>query len=448
MGLFGSKYPATEKVEREDERLRKLYQEVLKTSGSEELKEFLKLEELVNTDEFKNEKRRISALVFKRTKEFEELRSFNKLSKNRKLKTYLLVDGSQELSDYDAFSKTERYALINDKKQRKNASDLQKFYKFKKSRRYRVYKELKSSALPKEYDVLKKRVKSEEFKSFKAFCENKKRWETTDWFKTEQRYIQLKSNPLIENYVNYYDSDLFDEFKKYEITFEDDFSTEKLDDQKWKTSFLWAENFANGNYSQADQNQGYIDSKNIALIGSKLTIMTRHDEHTARIWDPEKGFVKKSVDYSSGVISSGKSFNQNRGIFTVKLKTSGKYPIGHTVMLSSSKNDQHITLFKTLGKRKSYVGYSFLDKGKVIAKHALIKSFNSSKGYHILRLEWDENILVWKVNGIKVYSCHVPTVFKDLHFSAYSFVDKTKKKTDSGNLVFDWVRAYKHIGEN
>lgn len=447
MGLFGSKYPSTEKIEKEEKRLRDLYREVLETSGSAELKEYLALDKIVNTDEFQIEKKRIINLKFNRTKEHEALNAFNKLKKDRKLKKYLLIEGSQELSDYENFKSSDAYSQINDKKERKKSSTLAKFFKFENSKAFLIYKSIKQSPLPKEFQALKERVNSKDFLDFKAFCENKKRWESTPEYDSERKLEALRSNTKIANYVNYNDSDVFDEFKNYEITFEDDFSHSDLNKSKWHTSFFWAEKYGKGNYSQSNQNQGYIGSKNIGVIGSKLTVSTRRDAHSARVWDSKKGFIMKDVDYSSGVISSGTSFSQKGGIFKIKLKTNGKYPIGHKVMLSSEKNDQQITIFKTLGKRKSFVGYSFLKEGKLDASHALIKSYRSNKGYYILSLEWDTNILVWKLNGVKVYSCHAPKELNDLHFTSYSFVDKSKKKTDSGSLVFDWVKAYKKIGD-
>ena len=41
MGLFGNKFPSTEKIEKQDAEYKRLYQEVLATANSEDLKEYL-----------------------------------------------------------------------------------------------------------------------------------------------------------------------------------------------------------------------------------------------------------------------------------------------------------------------------------------------------------------------------------------------------------------------
>lgn len=171
MGLFGSKFPDTNKLEKQEKDNKRLYQEVLATSNSSELAEYLDLKDEVSSPEFIKEKARITNIVWKNTFEYSSLKEFKKLSKNKDLKIYFNLVNSNELKAFLDFKSSEQYAELNNKKKRKASSELQRFYRFENSKPYKSYQKISGSTLLKRYEELKTLTESEKFKEKSVFSE-------------------------------------------------------------------------------------------------------------------------------------------------------------------------------------------------------------------------------------------------------------------------------------
>ena len=443
MGLFGTKYPDAEKLEQQELENKRLYQEVLATANSQELREYLELKDELNSPEFKSDKASVVNLKWKNTKEYNKLSTFNKLAKNKSLKEFLKLEKSSELKDYETFKQTEAYAEINNKKARKASPELQKFYKFENSKSYKAYQSINGSQTLKQYHDLKEEIESEKFLNYKAYCENKHRWNTTEGAKKEQRYAELDKDENIQNYLKYHNSDIFNLFKNYEITFSEDFAPEKLDMQKWDTKFHLGAEFGKGNYSKNDHLQAYTNGRNIAISRDYATIETLKEKATGRVWDPKLGFIEKEMDFTSGVISTGKSFKQEEGIYKVKFKYESHSPLAHSIQLISKKGDIQIKLFQVSPKGKIMLGVSYYDGRKYVIRTTSVKGIKPESHFYIASLEWINGILIWKMNEKEVFRTEITLPGEELFLEIASMIYKTKKQPSPGKLILDWVKAYK-----
>ncbi|MFB6318944.1 family 16 glycosylhydrolase [Saccharicrinis sp. FJH54] len=443
MGLFGNKFPSTEKIEKQDAEHKRLYQEVLATANSEDLKEYLELKDEITSPEFVNEKNRITRLKWKSTKEYSRLKEFNKLTKNKDLKAYFELKDSSELNAYLEFRKTDSYRDINDKKKRKELADLDRFFRFENSKKYKSYRKIEGSTVLNQYIKLKEEVESDKFKAYKSFCEDAHRWNHTEQAKKEQRFHNLDQDINIKNYVRFHNSNMFDLYKFYDITFAEDFAPEKLDMHKWQTAFQLGSDFGQGNYSLSNHLQAYSNGRNIEISRDYMTIDTRAENTTGRIWDKDHGFIQKEMKYTSGVISTGKSFKQNQGIFKVKLKTDSHAPVAHSVQLVSAKGNIQIKLLQISQKGKPMVGVSTYDGKRHTIRTSRIKGLNPNSDFHIFSVEWQNEMLIWKVNDKEVFRTEIRLPGEEMALELASMIYKTKKHPAPGKLIVDWIKVYK-----
>ena len=95
------KIKSVEIIENQREKLRSDFKEFQEVEKSDELREYLKLEEWVNSEVFKNKKAEIEALKFKDSRELKQLKEFNGLKKTSKIKKYFRIADSVDLKKFD-----------------------------------------------------------------------------------------------------------------------------------------------------------------------------------------------------------------------------------------------------------------------------------------------------------------------------------------------------------
>jgi beta-glucanase (GH16 family) len=162
-------------------------------------------------------------------------------------------------------------------------------------------------------------------------------------------------------------------------------------------------------------------------------------------WRAEQGFVEEDFEYTSGMLSSAKSFKQKYGIFKAKIKVA-EGSVSQAFWMVSETMLPHVDVAR-YENGKLYANY-FWGKGgspqKSISKTGGGKYENE---YFIYTLEWTPNKLVWKIND-KVFKTQTSGVPQDpmyINFSA------NLKKDASGNglpsaMEIDWIRVYRLKG--
>lgn len=380
--------PGTEKVETADDQLRADFQAYKDFEHSEELKHYLELEKEVTSSEFALRKKKILKEKYKAS---------------------------------EAFRKEERYN--------------------------RLLKRIKDNDKTEELKALEEYVNSEVFIQQKQYLTMKpqERYETTVEYQKETEYRTLRKSDKMLWYFRTKKKYPFKEVEKWDLTFEEDFSGGKLDRSKWMTRYIWGDETLDSSFVHEDDNSFITDGDNIEFYDKKARIVTKAGRTEGLIWRAEQGFVKDVFDYTSGMISTARSFRQKYGIFKAKIKMAGG-SVAQSFWMVSDIMLPHIDVTRFENGRL-YANY-FWGNGKSTRK-SLSKTGGAKYAdeYFIYTLEWSPNKLVWKING-KIFKVQTSGVPQDEMF--INFTTLLKKGASPEGLPIameiDWVRVYKLKG--
>lgn len=459
LSSFGGIKP-TSKIEIERASLLKDYQSFIQIEQSEELKEYLSLEEKVNAESFKKLKADLKALKFKGSDEESQLKQYQKLERNKRLRKFYDTVGSEALKRYvdlrdgkrlDRYfeleemiekglsgEKEEVNTLKSEFKTLKKSSDVVFLHKYPKSSIYKNYVRMLKSEEKSKYEELKELVNSDEFKKRKAYLEDPQKWEKTQEYQEEQRYLELKNKPEITLYFKYKDSPAFDFFKNYKVVFEDTFDSPTLDRTKWKTISSWAEKTVGKNFSQEGDLHAYDDGKNIHLKSGNLQIQVKKDKVNSLVWNPTYGFVEKEFDYSSDIITTNGLFDARNGILEAKIKYDPDKSFQDVFYLSSEDNSVRASLFEA-GVRCQF-GLNKSSQGNFFSMSGLSKG----KSY-IFRLTLEQGKMSWQINGKELFTLQADVPTEPMHLTLTSLV-LNESNSLPHNFEVDWIRFYQKKG--
>lgn len=423
---------------------------------SKKLEGFVILRNAPNKDKQKRKE-------FKILKRDSEIRTYFKYEKSKKLKLYHETSGSHDLKRYDelkTYVESEDYKkrelFLKDKKKFEKSEAFQKHKKYKqlagdaevkfvlkfeKSSLYKNYLDVKDSFDLKRYFELDEIIKSKEFIDRKAYLNDKKKWEKSDEFERQQSFLNMKELPHFVKYFGYLGTADFDFLRNWEVVFEDDFSTVKLDAEKWSNISFIAEKMLGDNYSMPGDLHVFNNGKNIKS-GGKLTILVKKEKEDGKVWKMPAGFVPAEFDYTSDMVSTGKSFWQEDGVFEAKINFNPLKQVVSSLYLAGDKNAKRINLLE-MGT-KNNVGISTLNSsGKVENKGLDISNLQQGKSY-IFTVEKLGNTLTWKINETEVYTNHDSSFNFPLHINASSIVVYDIPGSNLPvNFEIGWVKCYR-----
>jgi len=377
--------PGTEKVETADDQLRADYQAYKDYENSDELKHFLELEKEVSSSDFSLRKKRILKEKYKASEAFRKEVQYNKLSKRSKGD-----DQSEELKKLDDYIHSEEF------------------------------------------------IKQKQFLTMKPM----ERYETTDEYRKETEYQTLKKSDKVRWYYKTKKKYPFKELEKWNLTFEEKFNETSLDTSKWMTRYFWGDTTMDSSFVLEDDKSFITDGANIEFYDNKARIVTKAGDVEGLVWRSEQGFVTEDFDFTSGLISTARSFKQKYGIFKAKIKMAGG-SVAQTFWMVSETMLPHIDVARfENGKLHSNFFY-----GKGNSPHKSISKTGGAKyadQYFIFTLEWSPNKLVWKINDkvFKTQTSGVPQEDMYINFSS----NLKKGASDAGlpsAMEIDWVRIYK-----
>lgn len=423
---------------------------------SEKLKKYFELKDLPKTD--KHHKKEFAELqhdpeikAYLKFEHSKELKLYHETLDSYNLKRFLELKETIEsgefkkrvdyLKDKKKFEKTDAFKKWQRFKELSAQDDIKFFLKFEKSSLFKNYYDVKDSMEYKRFLELKSIISSDEFKKRKAYLEDDKKWEKTKDFSKEQHYLEMKKLPHLVRYFGYKDSDSFRFFKEWEVSFVDDFSGGKIGDEKWSTKSFWAQNLPGGNYSMPGDLHTFTDGKNIR-VNNKLTIETRKESAEGLIWKMPAGFVPANFDYTSGLLSTEKSFWQSDGLYEVKAKFNPEKEVVSSAMLQGENISPRIMLLEMGTKSRLGVVNSTKD-GKQNVEGLDIANLNKNKWY-IFTLAKQGSTLTWKINETEVLKLENQNINFDLHLSMLSLVvyDIPGSKLPV-NFEIDWVKCYR-----
>jgi hypothetical protein len=389
--LFGM-IPSTAKVETADDQLRADFKAYREYEGSEELNHFLELEKEVNSTDFAIRKKKIFKETYK---------------------------------DSDEFRKEARYK--------------------------KLVKELKDENPAEEIKNLEKEINSDAFQKRKLNLLMKpgERYATTEEYKREEKYKELKKSEKIVWFFKTKKRYPFKEIEKWEETFNESFSSAKLDEKIWMYRYYWGDAILNEPYTMADDKSFPTDGKNIEFYDKKVRLVTKQEEVEGKKWDPIHGFLQDSFEYTSALISTGKSFRQKYGIFKAKIKMSSA-DLSQAFWMVSDGLVPHIDIAK-YEKGKFYSNYYWSLKAGDTPNRSVSKTGGAkfTSDFFIFTLEWSPGKLIWKIND-KVFKTQTSGVPQEEMYMVFSSGLKNWS-SDYGlpaAMEIDWVRVYKLKEEN
>lgn len=431
--LFGGITP-TVKLEKNEADLINAMKRYYDVEKSVELVEYKKLFHVVKSATFQENKKILQNRKYKDTEEYRVSKKYNKLQHSPSIRLYFKVLASDELKQYLEFKKTAEYELLGDKKKVKASSHLQTMKSYEKSKSFVTYSRFHESFIIKEYEELKVKVDSPEFKKTNEFWANEKRWHNTPEFIQQERFYELAKNPDIIFYENE-KPERFERYKTLKLTFKDEFEWNTLGKSRWKFGFHYKNPSLVSDHSFANEKQANNSGKNVTVENGMLNILTKREKVKARAWDSKKGFVEKEFDFSSDVLQTADSFSQKYGTIRAKLRCNGK--VNHSFWLGSDGKLPHISIFHFNGKQ-----ITLGNANKNLVDGIKISGLNPSK-FYIYTLIWSKKELIWMVNNLEVYRTASNIPQEEMFLVFNSFISD-KQHGSTGSIEVDWVRVYEN----
>lgn len=405
------------------------YEEVEK---SVELAEYKKLYHVVKSADFKDKKITLLNRKYKDTEEYRIQKKYNKLHNSADIQLYYSLLSSNELAEFQTFEKSPEYELLGDKKKVKKSEVLKKMKHFEDSKAYKTFLRFHDSYIIKEYEEVKIKVATPEFKKENEFWANHNRWITTPEYVLEQRFEKLSKNPDIIFYENE-KPERFQKHRALSLSFQDEFKWNTLNNSHWAFGFHYKKIELIGNHSFANEKQANNAGQNVSVEDGILKIATKIETLNSRAWHPTKGFIEKEFHFTSDVLQTAKKFRQKRGAFRAKIRCTGNFH--HAFWMGADGKLPQMNIFHYDGKN-----ITLGNTNKNLVDGIIITGLNPSE-FYIYTLIWSEKELIWMINDLEVYrtSSNIPTEAMYLAFN--SFISE-KQKGSTGSLEVDWVRAY------
>jgi hypothetical protein len=160
------------------------------------------------------------------------------------------------------------------------------------------------------------------------------------------------------------------------------------------------------------------------------------------VWKMPAGFIPAEFDYTSGVVSSAKSFRQEDGIFEAKIKFNPVKETVSSLVLQGEKAYPGIYLLEMGAKNRIGVSSSN-EKGKLTINGLDIS--NLKKGHwYIFTLEKAGGSLVWKINDTEVLKLENRHIDFPLHINMFTMViNQMPGSRLPVRFQTEWIKCYK-----
>ena len=366
---------------------------------SPELAEYQKLREIVESSDFKERKNELVNRKYQDTDEGKKMIAYRNIVESREYRRYQEALTDPVFQDFLKFRETEEFAKINSLKERLLNSLYRKYYSLYNSSYYKNYMKMLNAPELKQVAVLEKEIKTEDFQTRHALWADAKRWQHSDEYKTEQRFLELANSDDIKFYFQSREEKI-DWAELFRPSFDDDMSSSK----NWKPGY---------------------------------GLETREESKKAVAWDEKKGFIEHVFDYTSDVMNTKEAFAQESGLFMAKVRSQG---IGHHFFgLTTGKlNNPMVALYHYNGDRHQ-VGFVNGAKTQMVDLTGVLRSM-----YHVYSFRWTKNELVWYVNNMELLRLPNRLPKEAMFFLAQSWLPMAEKG-GTGKLKIQWARVYKPV---
>lgn len=307
---------------------------------------------------------------------------------------------------------------------------------------YAEFQRFENSDELKHFLELEQEVKSADFAVRKRQVPKAEKTQSEE-FKKEEEYKLLKKSEKIVWYFKTKKKNPFKEIARWEETFNEPFSSSSLDRKKWMTHYYWADSGLNEPYVMADDQSFLTDGKNIEFYDNKIRLVTRAEEAEGYKLHLDHGFLIGHFDYTSALISTGKSFRQKYGMIKAKIKMAPGEAQQAFWMVSETATP-HIDVAR-FEKGKLWCNYFWSPREGHVPSKSQSKTSGAkyTSDFFIVTLEWSPNKLVWKIND-KVFKTQTSGVPQEEMYLVFSTALKEGASGEGlpAAMEIDWVRVY------
>ncbi len=469
MGIFsflfgGGKYPTTSKYEAQQEQAKKDYERFCKIASSADLERQKELEAKTTSSDFVSKVDHLKNDRFETTQEYKKEQELKELKKSSDIKGYFkFVNGgkdkalaealnSQDYKNYKSLKEVVEARGFAEKAAEKDSEESKQLAQFKQlaksssvklvektlaSAAYANYTQVKSSDRLKKLEALEEYVKTDAFIKTKTYLQDKGRFKKSAEYQELQELVALNKNADLKWYAEKLKANAFADADKWTLCFTEEFDGAKLDAKRWGLGYHAGKKIGGVVYSLADERQKFSES-NAVVSNSTLDIQTRAGEVTGTVWDPASlGFVQRKMESTSALITTGDSFKQKYGRFDFKVKVSGvKAPVTANIWLSSD-NKTEINV-ATFGKSAKGITMGTSVNGKPLTGE--VTDVKYSNDYYIYSIEWTPKKILWKVNGVEVYST-TSAPSEEMYIGLSSNV-VGEGNIGNADLQVEWIKVY------
>jgi hypothetical protein len=464
--------PSADQLDARWDKLTRMRNDLNQMERSVEMKQFEDLKSLIASIPFQQHKREVESLRFRESKEEMLMQEQKLLANSSSIKNYRNISGSDKLKRLGSilkgaelqrftflkkevespefanrksalkkkeFVKSPDFILLKEYRLLQKSSDISFWRKFGHSERYYNYLKTVDSDELKRLEELEKLTSSDEFKQRVAYLKDKKRFLKSEDYKNILSFNALDKSKFMTDYRKLKQARELDFFKKWSVSFDENFEDKKLDTERWQPENWWGYKLLGASFSQHNEKQGYNGLKNIELSNNTLSIWAKKEKVAGSVWNASLGLMPNQHDYSSAILNSAEFFRIREGVLEAKVRFRKDATIISAFSLTGEKPFPQIDLFRST---KKGVGLGIIEKpGDGAFKYKKLNGLNDGK-YHIFRLELFGDQLVWRINGKEVYSNSI-SLKEPLFFHLLtSLHGEVNEHLLPHRFEIDWIRCF------
>ena len=402
---------------------------------SPELAEYQKLKKVVGSSDFQETKKELVNRKYKDTQEGRMMKEYEALSNSSSIRRYRRALKDEEFQAFLAFRETEDFKKIKSFKEILKSAELRRYNMLYYSSYYKNYLKVLNSPDLKRLEELEEEVHKENFQKRHALWADAKRWQHSEQYKAEQRYLELAKSDDIKFYYTQREERI-DWAELFRPAFDDDMSSSK----NWKAGFGYPNPAMKDGHSRTTERQAYNGGKNTFFVDGRMSLETREESKKAVAWDEKKGFIEQVFEYTSDVMNTKEAFSQESGLFMAKVRTKGD---GHHFfgLTTGKPNSPMIALYHYNGKSHQ-MGLVNGNKTKMINLTGMFRS-----AYYVYSFRWTKNELIWSVNDMEILRLPNRLPKEPMFFIAQSWLPMAEKGGE-GKMRVQWARAFRGVEDS
>ena len=399
---------------------------------SPELAEYNALKKQVESAEFQKRKDILKNRKYKDTEEGRKMKAYKDLYDSRSMRRYREALVDPIFQAFLQFRESEEFAKIHSVKELFKSGLLRKYYFIYHSSFYTNYTRVLNSSALQRLAELEKEISTEDFKKRHDFWADAKRWEHSEEYKVEQRYLELANSDDIKFFFETREERI-DWAELFRPAFEDEMN----DGKNWKPGYGYANPAMKDGHSRTSQRQAYNGGHNTFFVEGRMNIETRQESKKALAWDEKKGFVEQVFDYTSDVMNTKEAFAQEQGLFMAKVRSQGA---GHHFFgLTTGQQKKPIVALYHYNGDVHQLGLIHGEDTWTVDLRGMMRTM-----YYVYSFRWTKTELIWYVNDLEVLRLPNRLPKEDMFLLAQSWLPM-KEKGGQGKLKVQWVRVYKGV---